>query len=156
MKCPACDKPNNKKALVCKVCQTPLPQPEPKIKNPEPTESELVHRYVNRTIKNEMYHGRVDKQKFQGLDHTHTVSKNLWMDKDFYFSVVFQSSDQKMEFLRQLKAPVESDDICQIVNGLKLAEMLGIKLKLETTKAYPTGNLDLLEFVLDNEQIKEV
>ena len=68
---------------------------------PEPTEEELVKRYVNKTIKNSMYHGRVDTKKFENLDSGKTVSKNLWMDFGFYFSVVFQSSRQKLEFLEK-------------------------------------------------------
>lgn len=126
---------------------------------PKPTETELVHRYVNRVIKNSMYHGRVDTEKFKGLEHTHSVSKNLWMDTDFFFSVVFQSSTQKRKFLEQLlskfeglKEPDEEYNI-QIINGLELAKLMGIKLDPETTKEYPTGNIELMPMVLDGEEI---
>lgn len=108
---------------------------------------------MNRVIKNQIYHGRIDSSKFKGLEHTHSVSKNLWMDTDFFFSVVFQSAEQKYEFLQKLKVLVEKNDQVQIVNGLELAKHLGISLKSETTKEYPTGNLDLMPFILDNEQI---
>jgi hypothetical protein len=55
-----------------------------------PTEAELVKKYANRVIKNQIDHGRVDASKFAGMEHTHAVNKNLWMDADFYFCVVFE------------------------------------------------------------------
>jgi hypothetical protein len=71
---------------------------------------------------------------------------------------VFQSTNQKLEFLEKWDAFVEgaigeSMDTLkkfQIINGLKLAKALGIDLKEETTKDYPTGNLDLAPYVLDD------
>lgn len=130
-------------------------------KKPKPvvSEQDLVHRYVNRTISNARYHGRIDKDKFEGMGYEKSVSKNLWLDTDFFFSVVFQSREQKWEFLEKWEAIHGSfeDDIVppkiQIVNGLKLAKALGIELKLETVKNYPTGNIDLLPFILDNTEV---
>jgi hypothetical protein len=39
------------------------------------------------------------------------------------------------------------------VNGIKLAERLGLSVKRVTSKEFPSGNLDLLPFVLDNEEV---
>ncbi len=128
----------------------------------EPTESELVHKYVNRIIKNQQYHGRIDTDKFQGLEYEKTVSKNLWLDTNFYFSVVFQSTRQKMEFLEKWEAfsdklvgeSMSSISKLQIINGLKLAKALNIELQEETTRPYPTGNIDLMPFCLDDQNIE--
>lgn len=123
----------------------------------EPSEEELVLKYVNRVIMNQAYHNRIDQSKFEGLEYK-SNTKNLWMDTDFYFSVVFQSSKQKFEFLEkweQIHKALEDEDEQQlnkfkIVNGLRLAEALGISLIPETVKDYPTGNLDLMRFCLDD------
>jgi hypothetical protein len=129
------------------------PKP-PKVKPPPPSEEEIVKGYVNRVIKNQSYHGRVDASKFGGLEHNKTVSKNQWMDSDFFFSVVFQSSDQKYAFLKAVGWPLDvpEDEAIQIVNGLALAKKMGVTLKEETTQPFPGGNLDLMPFVLDNEE----
>ncbi|AFC22560.1 hypothetical protein phi1422_0040 [Bdellovibrio phage phi1422] len=129
----------------------------PKPPKEKPSEQELVRRYANRTIKNALYHGRVDGQKFAGLQHDKTVSKDLWLDTDFYFSVVFQSSEQKYEFLKGLSkrfpncVTIDEKNRIQIVNGLNLATAFAIPLTKVTTKDFPTGNLDLKSFVLDTE-----
>lgn len=129
----------------------------PKAPKQEPTEAELVRRYANRVIKNQIYHGRIDDKKFKGLkdEQKHSVSKNLWMDADFFFSVVFQSSEQKMEFLKQLNCGNDPKEQAQIINGLELAKHLGITLKLETSKDYPIGDPTLMPLVLDNEKLGE-
>ncbi len=121
----------------------------------EASESELVRRYVNRTIKNSEYHGR---STLQGRETKTGANKNLWQDNEFYFSVVFQSLEQKLEFLEKfLPASVDPElshrGTIQIVNGLKLAEALGITLKLETRRDYPTADIDLKPFVLDTETL---
>ena len=72
----------------------------PKTPKPQPTEEELVKRYTNRTIKNQQYHNRVDSTKYAGLEH-HTNTKTLWLDYDYFFSVVFQSRRQKFEFFEK-------------------------------------------------------
>lgn len=129
-------------------------------KKPEPTEEELVKKYVNKVIRNQQYHGRVDTDKFSGLEYK-AASKNLFLDTDFYFSVVFQSRAQRFEFLEKWEkiheslvgAPLEDIQSFKIINGLKLAEALGIELTKETTNDYPTAQIDLLPFVLDSEKI---
>ncbi len=134
------------------------PVKKAKVQKEKPSEKQIVEKYVNRVIKNQVYHGRVDAKKFKGMEYK-TVSKKLWMDNDFYFSVVFQSHEQKYEFINALKEKygdkidVDNDYEVQIINGLLLAEAFGIKLKKEMTKKYPTGNIELLPFVLDNEEI---
>lgn len=125
---------------------------------PKPTEEELVRRYVNRTIRNAQYHGRVSDEKYNGLGYDKPVSKNIWLDTDFYFSVVFQSKRQKLEFMEkweQMHPAVDTDlpSKIQILNGLKLAKALGIELQLEESKPYPTGNIDLFPFIMDNYDI---
>lgn len=133
-------------------------QKKSKVVKPEPTEEELVKKYANRVIKNQIYHGRVDESKFKGMEH-HTVSKNLWMDTNFFFSVVFQNEEQKNEFIWQIveRHRINIDGIpksrVQIINGLELAKALGIELKPAKTREYPTGNIDLMPFVLDNESL---
>lgn len=125
---------------------------------PEPTEEELVKKYVNRVIKNQQYHGRINSENFTGLEYEKSVSKNLWLDTDFYFSVVFQSRAQKFEFLEKWEQSHsaienEADDSIKrmmIVNGLLLAKALGIQLKEEFSKDYPTASLDTMPFVLDD------
>jgi hypothetical protein len=155
--CPVCDTPGFTKS--CSVCghEKPKPDKKPKAPKEEPTERELVHKYVNRVIMNQIYHGRIDDDRFAGLKQDKAVNKNLWMDADFFFSVVFQSSEQKYQFLEGLKAKLgvefDSMDEIQIVNGLLLAKAFGIELKEVESKDYPTGNIDLMPFVLDNEEI---
>lgn len=82
-----------------------------------------------------------------------------WKDSDFYFSVVFQSAKQKYEFLEffskkfglGLDSVKSNDEIIQVVNGIKLAEKIGLDLKVETSPPYPYPNLELKEMALDNE-----
>lgn len=141
MNCPACDVKGFRKK--CKTCGFVKPKDQP-------SEAELVKKYVNRVIMNQIYHGRTNG--FSGMEHSHSVNKNLWMDQDFFFSVVFESTQQKEEFLKKARWCAETgDDQIQIVNGLKLAEAMGITLKRETGREFPHGNLDLMPFVLDNE-----
>lgn len=116
------------------------------------TESELVHDYVNRVIGGKVARGHVDK-RFNYTKKESTVNKELWLDTDFFFSVVFQSSEQKYQFIEAMKLEHETMAQIQIVNGLKLAEKFGIKLKRETAQDHPKIDLDLLPLVLDNETI---
>lgn len=125
----------------------------------ETPEEVLVHRYVNRVIRNSQYHGRVDPEKYKGLVYDKTISKDLWLDTDFFFSVVFQSRRQKLEFMEkwtQMHTAVDTEipGRLQIVNGLKLAKALGIELSPETSMEYPTGQMDLLPFIMDFEVLK--
>ena len=119
------------------------------------TEQDIVRSYANRVMQNQLNHGRVDHEKFTGLTKGKIENKNLWMDIDFYFSVVFESARQKYEFLEKLNIEAEIDPTIprlQIINGVKFAESLGIKLEVKEKRFdYPTADLDLKEFVLDNE-----
>ena len=127
-----------------------------------PSEEELVRKYAKRVIMNDRYHGRVDKKKFKGIAKTESVNKNLWMDTDFFFSVVFESAQQKMEFLKKSglikliekadEAFLEGDQV-QIINGIRFAKSMGVELSAESRREYPVGNLDLMPFVLDNEEL---
>lgn len=133
-------------------------QPKPaKTPQPEATEAEIVRRYVNRVIKNAGYHGRINTQKFGELakEQTQSVNKDLWLDSDFYFCIVFESDVQKYTFLdalelRGLEIPSNRMRLTMI-NGLKLAEFMKISLKRETGHTYPLGQLDLQPFVLEDE-----
>lgn len=115
----------------------------------EPTESELVHRYVRKTMQNQKYHNR-------GIEEYKINTKTLWRDIDFYFSVVFQHSSQRDQFLEALKIvspETHAGGSIKIVNGLKFAEALGIKLERIEAKDYPLPNLDLLPNILDDEEV---
>ena len=124
-----------------------------------PTEEELVHKYVNRIINNEKYHGRINDEKFSGISNEKKANKNIWMDNDFYFSVVFQSAEQKYKFLEAVGIYEEDNEIVKatgkvkIINGLEFAERLDIELEKEEVFPYPTGNLDLLPYLLDTEDL---
>lgn len=133
----------------------------PKSKKPAKSEEELVKLYVDKVIRGKVSRGHID-QRFEYTKSDKTVNKDLWIDTDFYFSVVFQSADQKYEFFKALTEKfgnkaleIEDDGQIQIVNGLILAKtLLGLDLKLETARPYPTGNLELMPFVLDNSTIE--
>lgn len=116
------------------------------------TESELVHEYAKKVMRGKQSRGHVD-ERFQFTKGERTVNKELWLDSDFYFAVVFQSSRQKEEFFKKMKLVPDEDLGMQIVNGLKLAERLGVTLTKEIAEKPPTINLDLLPFILDDETI---
>jgi len=124
-----------------------------------PSERELVHKYVNRIINNQKYHGRVDKEKFKDIAYEKKVNKNLWLDSNFYFSVVFQSAEQKIDFLNKLGVTTEEIEeaiYCgkqSIINGLKFAKKLKIELEEENREEYPLPDLELLPYILDTENI---
>lgn len=130
----------------------------PKAPKQEKTEAQLVHEYANAVIGKSATRGQTS-DKFEGMKKEGTINKDLWLDTDFFFSVVFQSADQKYKFLegirRIFKFEVEQMDESQvqIINGLKLANVMGIPLALETRKPYPCGDLELKEFVLDYEEV---
>lgn len=134
-------------------------QTKPKVKKPriKKTETEIVHTYVDKIIKGKVSRGHVDK-RFGYTKSAQKRNKDLWLDTDFYFSVCFQSAEQKYEFLDALfkktgvKVETSPDDQIQIVNGLKLSEALSIPIQKETMLDYPYGDLDLRPFVLDNEK----
>lgn len=127
-------------------------------KKAKKTETEIVQEYVDRIIKGKASRGHTDK-RFDYTKKSDTVNKEMWLDTDFFFSVVFQSSIQKYAFLealhKKLGVTVENFDKSQIqiINGLKIAESLGIELKKESALEPPVGNLDLRPYVLDDEKI---
>lgn len=125
----------------------------------EMSEEDYVKRYAARVIANEGYHGRIDGKKFSNLANKKTVNRALWMDTDFYFSIVFQSSTQKDKFLKEftekmgLNVEGVKEGGIQILNGMALAGVLGIDLEPETSKDYPLPDLDVREFVLDSAEM---
>ena len=122
------------------------------------TEKELVHQYANIIISKQKTRGMV-KDSFKDIrEKKH--NKDLWQDANFYFSVVFQSYEQKFEFLKKLnrKFPIPEDDMSEIntmniLNGLVLAKVLGIDLNKEIANNFPLGNIELKDLVLDDETV---
>lgn len=134
---------------------------EKRIKRMQPiSEEEEVKKYVNKIINNQKYHGRIDG-KFKDIAYKEKVNKNLWLDSNFYVSVVFESEEQKVDFINQIG--VTQEEIAEaiycgkvnIINGLVLAKKLNIKLKPEKRDEYPLPELDLLPYVLDTESFKD-
>jgi hypothetical protein len=122
---------------------------------PKKTEAELVRDYADKVIKGKIAQGWVGK-RFNTIFEGKSVNKNLWLDTDFFFSVVFQSSEQKYDFLEKMNFQVDATwdgSQVQIVNGIKLAEQFGIQLRLETAAEFPLPNAELLPIVLDYETI---
>lgn len=126
-----------------------------------PSEKELVHKYVNRIINNQKYHGRIDEEKFKDINYKKKVNKNLWLDQNFYFTAVFQSQEQKHKVLEAIGLTEEQIDEAyysgkiNIINGIELAKKLGIEIELEEREEYPLPELELLPYVLDTESIKQ-
>lgn len=123
------------------------------------SEEQIVTKYVNRIINNQRYHGRVDTTRHPNMKYDKKVNKNIWMDNQFYFSVVFQSADQLGKFIDELGITVEEQQeiavggTLKIVNGLKFAEKLGISIEKIKAENYPLANLELMPYVLDNEEV---
>jgi hypothetical protein len=128
----------------------------PRMPRAQPSEAQLVHKYVNQVIGGKVARGHVDT-RFGYTKKDGTVSKECWLDADFFFTVVFESEAQKnlfLEFFQNMfKFELEDfdDNQIQIINGIKLAKSMGLELKRETSREYPQPALDLLPFVLDNE-----
>lgn len=140
--------------------KTPKPK-KPRKPKIEKSERELVEAYAQKVL-NAATSTMVDRKDLHAIvaGHGTEVRKTatmLAMDRDFYFSVVFQTADQKYQFLEALAAklnlPLETsaDEAVDIVNGLKLAAALDIPLKLEKPISYPVSDVQLLPFVLDTE-----
>lgn len=85
---------------------------------------------------------------------------DIWSDSDFFFSIVFQSAAQKYLFLEFFSKKFglgidevrTGDEKCQILNGLKLAEKLGLNLPSEKSGNFPYPNLELSKLALDGEE----
>lgn len=124
---------------------------------PKPSEEELAHRYANKIIDGKIARGHFD-ERFKWHKRESKTNKDLWLDTDFFFSVVFQSQEQKYQFLDFLKEKfgIKDDtkpgDQIQIINGLELAAYMGLALKKENMIPYLGGDLDLRPFVLDTEK----
>lgn len=129
-----------------------------KKKKQSKSEGDLVREYADKVINGKRARGHTDK-RFEFSKKEGTVNKELWLDTDFFFSVVFQSAEQKYLFLEFLKNlypgfTVDKDDQIQIVNGMKLGQAMGISLPKEPhVRDYPQANLDLLPLVLDTEGV---
>lgn len=123
----------------------------------EKSESQLVHEYVDKVIKGKASRGHTDS-RFDYTKNENAVNKDLWLDTDFFFSIVFGSEAQKYDFLKGLqklyKFEIEGfeESQVQIVNGYLLAKEMGIELKDEVALDYPLGPMDLRPFVLDDEE----
>lgn len=93
---------------------------------------------------------------------TSTTAVDIWKDTDFYFSVVFQSAQQKYEFLEQFSKKFglgvdevkSSDEVFSIVNGIKLSQKLGFNIRLEKKPSYVYPDLELREMALDADEFK--
>lgn len=161
--CPQCDQQWNGK--LCKICGYEKPKPEkkqkilkpPKEKKPKekPSEIELVKRYANQVIAKTKTRN-FDDRNIDLIKNEGTTNRQLSMDTEFYFSVVFQSSKQKYEFLDaiRIKFGLQNEftdqEKIQVVNGLSLAKSLGIELNIEKSQNYPIGDLELRPYVLDD------
>lgn len=121
------------------------------------SEREIVEQYANIIIAKQQTRGTVNL-KHHGNLAARTPSKELWQDTDFYFSIVFQSRAQKISFLNQFEDmfDFELDDHIgqniQILNGLRLADKMGIKLNKEFAEPYQSGNIELKNIVLDDQK----
>ena len=124
------------------------------------TEAELVQQYCDRVINGKIARGHIDNRfKYTEGDGTVT-NKNMHLDTDFYFSVVFQSQEQKYEFLKAIGIPTEEHNKIQIMNGLKLAKLFTdkgvvVKLKKESSLPFPNAALDLRPLILDNTDMNQ-
>ncbi len=132
---------------------------EKKPRKPKQTksEAEIAREYATRIMHRQITRGHVGK-RFKDLGPQKTTEKDLWMDTDFFFSVVFQSSQQKYAFLdafcKQFGVQIEAvgEDRIQVLNGLKLAEQMKINLVKESIDEPPYGSLELRPYVLDTEK----
>ena len=119
------------------------------LKNQPKSEADTVSKYAIRVINNQKYHGRTN------LEYK-AASKNIWMDTDFYFSVVFQTKEQKdlfvKEYFNKLGIKTDYEGGIQIINGMRLAEKIGVKLENAESKDYPLADIDLKDLVLDHEK----
>lgn len=123
-----------------------------KTPKPQKSEAELVRQYANIIMAKQRTRGMI-ADKFQDMKGQ-KPNKDLWQDSDFFFSVVFQSKDQKYQFLERLEEmfPLNANDrgdTIQIINGIRLAESMGIELRKEIANDYPTGNIELRDLILD-------
>ena len=121
----------------------------------EKTEEQIVHAYAKRVMDGKAQRGHVDKRFAHSKKSD--VNKSLWMDTDFFFSVVFESSEQKYQFLDFIRQKFGIDfetyetAQIQIVNGIRFSKSIGMNLKREKAANYPGPPLDLMPYILDDE-----
>lgn len=120
------------------------------------SEVELARKQAEKMLKDM---GRLQATQKGSLDQKKVrEGVDLWKDTDFFFSVVFQSSAQKYAFLEAFSKKfglgidnaMAGDEVYQIINGLKLAANLGIKIPAEKSVKFPYPNLELAQLALDN------
>ena len=140
----------------------PKPPKEPKPPKPpkiEKTEREIVEGYAKKVIDGKIARGHYDKRFEWHKRLKGNTSKDIWIDNDFYFSVVFQSGEQKYQFLKEfaerLGVEILETEQVKIVNGLELAAKMNIAIKSESALPYPYGDLSLRQFTLDAEYFDE-
>lgn len=130
-----------------------------KVKEAKPavSEMELAERQAQKMMR--------DMTRLQATQTKSTDQKDvregvdIWKDTDFFFSVVFQSAGQKYAFLEQFSKMFglgidnvrAGDEVFSIFNGLKLAELLKIKIPNEKAPKYVYPNLELKDLALDGE-----
>ena len=101
------------------------------------TELDIATKQAEKMLR-DMY--RVQATQNKSADQKENRSSvDLWKDTDFFFSIVFQSSAQKYTFLEAFSKKFglgidnakSNNEIIQVVNGLKLAKNLDIKIPSE-------------------------
>lgn len=119
------------------------------------SEEDLVIKEANRLMTHVENLRDTTKSSDKKLNVTNT---DLWLDSDFYFSVVFQSSQQKYKFLTKLKEmfsldiDTSDDNRIQIINGLKFGESIGVDFSKEKPLQYPYPDLELRKLALDDDK----
>lgn len=153
--CPQCAQAYSGKT--CGVCGYAEPEKEKKQPKPreERTEAQIVAAYAKKIMEKAKSRNMMPKTHTDMVEFT--PSKDIWQDKDFYFSVVFQSSAQKAKFLAflgekfNLTTSSEFEGSPQIINGLSLAKSMGLELKPERSEDFPLANMDLKDIILDRD-----
>ena len=74
------------------------------------------------------------QQTFRDARKRETEQRQDMMDVGFYFCVVFESAEQKAEFIKKLAVRTDVDEHTMYVNGFTMAKKLGIKLKTPRVK----------------------
>lgn len=126
-------------------------------KKEKTSEEQLVKKYVNQVIANQKSNNMIRGDRLEKYKSKKKSNNTLKMDDDFYFTVVFQSEKQKTAFLNHVKFYEEEVKEVgvkpiRVVNGIELARRMGCDLEMEEpVNEYPLPDLDLMPYVLDNE-----
>lgn len=149
---------------MCGICgwisSDPPPKAAKKEKAPkkpreERTEAQIVAAYAKKIMEKAKSRNQMPKTHKDMVEFT--PSKDIWQDKDFYFSVVFQSAAQKHKFLAflgekfNISTETNFEGSPRIVNGLVLAKNMGLEIPLERTEEFPLANMDLKDIILDDD-----